>query len=149
SARSLRPRKGSTKLQLPLAPRVMKQIMEMSASAPSTRRTKAGRDSLPMRRTLGAGTGTVVTESGCIGTRPEQEIKENHAADYANDDADRDFIGRAQDATQDIAGENEARAHDRHPGHGAAHVVADHEADEIWDDEPEKRDGADGNQHDG
>jgi hypothetical protein len=79
---------------------------------------------------------------------PEQQVKKDHAADDADDDADRDFIGRANNAAQNIAGEHEAGAHHGHPGDGAAHVVANHEADEVGDDEAKEGDGADRHEHD-
>src|SRR4051794_33031835 len=74
-----------------------------------------------------------------MATGPQQQIEEHSAADDSDHDADRDFIGIADDAAQNIAGQYEAGAAHRHPGHGAAHIVADHQADQIGDDQAKKR----------
>src|SRR5690606_32419424 len=102
---SLRPRKGMMKLQLPRAPSVMKQTMEISAITARMVSTRAGRD----RRKRVAGGAAVSVR---MATRPQQEIEEDHAAHDAHHDADGNFIGHAHEAPDDIAGEDEGRAPD-------------------------------------
>src|SRR5690606_42069784 len=99
SASSLRPRKGMMKLQLPLAPSVMKQTTETSAIAARISSTTVGRD----QRNLP------------IVALPQEQVEEEAAADDPDDDADRDFIGKADDAPDDVAGEDERRAQNGHP----------------------------------
>src|SRR5690606_3353219 len=112
---SLRPRQGMMKLQLPRAPSVMKQMMEISAITARMVSTRAGRDG--EKRVAGAAAVSVP-----MATRPQQEIAEDHAAHDPPPDADGNFVGHAHEAPDDIAGEDEGRAPDRDPGHGARHV---------------------------
>ena len=59
------------------------------------------------------------------------------------------LIRMDQQTPDDIAGQHEHAAQDRHPGNGAAHVVAQQQADGIGHDQAQERDAAGRHHHDG
>src|SRR5690554_123883 len=122
-----------TKLQLPREPSVMKQTTETSARTTRMTRTMAGR----LQRILGS-----------ILAFPQEQIQKQEAADDADNHADRNFVRVADDAPQNVAGKHEPGPQNRDPWHGPAHVVADHQAHDVGHDQPEERDGADGDKAD-
>src|SRR5690606_3212720 len=70
--------------------------------------------------------------------------QEQQRADDAEHGADRDLVGVADEAADNVRGQHQAGAGEPDPGQRAAHVVAHDGAHQVGNDEAEKRDRAGG-----
>src|SRR6218665_2617995 len=132
---TLRPRNGRMKSQEPRARMVMNRTTDASAMTASRMRIwvalqRAGR-----------------AASAKFGPPPQQQPEEGRRAHDAEDGADGDFVGEADQPADNVAGQHEAGSGEADPRNGAAQIVAHDGADEIGHDEPEERDGAGGDDH--
>src|SRR5688572_3320927 len=113
-ARTFLPRNGSTKSHCPFASIVMKTATAATAS-----------NARMISRTAGVRTGAVrpVTRTAGrlanTGRPPQEQTKEDDAANHANHGADRNFVGVAHNPADNVADQDEPSSEQGHPGNGA------------------------------